>query len=293
MIKLKRVCIVIGLACNFNCRYCYRDFNRKELPKELSENMQKFLSTLTSDCESVIISGGEPLLYWNKILEIFSYIPKNIHKKIMTNGSLLTEEIVKYANDNNIEIYVSHDGENTKYLRGIDIFENKEILKLVRKIRLLTIGTVVTNKSNDVVKCYNYITKKLKRGNFIYRYSNLMDTGYIKDLIDNFDYNLFFKSRLEFINNYSTITQYYKSYYVREKVDGFNVDLAGNIIGIPTLIKYGTISDDYEQCVKVKQLLEDKRCIDKKCPVYGKCKGITQAMSEHYCKCVLIGSNFK
>ena len=169
MIKLPRICIPIGLECNLSCRYCFRDKSRRELPSKISNLMKDFLRQLDPEtCEVVCINGGEPLLYFEIITELFSYVPNNIHKKIITNGTLLTPEIVDYINNNNIELCVSHDGKNTQYLRGVDILKDSNIVKLLNQVHTLTIQTVVTQYSNDIMDCYNYIVNSLGRCDFHY-----------------------------------------------------------------------------------------------------------------------------
>ena len=105
MIKLNRVCVPLTLDCNLHCKYCYRDRERLDIP-DFSDDMKAYLCQLSPDwCEAVIASGGEPLLHWDKVKELFSYVPHNVHKKIMSNCLLLTEDIVSYINDNEIELH--------------------------------------------------------------------------------------------------------------------------------------------------------------------------------------------
>ena len=95
MLKLERVCVPLSLDCNLHCRYCYRD----------KEKLDKIRNLSPEWCEAVVASGGEPLMHFDKVKELFSYVPKNIHKKIMSNCTLLTQEIVDYINENEIVLY--------------------------------------------------------------------------------------------------------------------------------------------------------------------------------------------
>lgn len=291
MIKLTRVCIPLGLDCNFKCRYCYRDFCRKQIPSNLSDCMKEYLQQLTPDItESVCMSGGEPLIYWNTIQEIYKYIPQDIHLKIMTNGSLLTKEIVDFANQTNSEIFVSHDGKYTKFLRGIDIFENQDKLKLIRSIKNLVVNSVITNKNTDVVKNYLYIKDKLQREDFVYRFVNLMDTGYANNLIKDFNYNTFAKSYYEYCYKYKTEVPYYNRLSRDRKYNngGFNLDLDGNVIGMNTLNKYGTIYNTYEECYLKMLEVENLYCSKINCPLLYNCQTVKQGVSKHTCRCVKI-----
>lgn len=293
MIELSRVCIPLGLNCNLNCIYCYRDFCRKELPTILSDDMKIYLSQLDYDkCESVIMSGGEPLLYWDTIQEIFSYVPNNIHKKIMTNGLLLTEDKLRYLNDREVEVSISNDGVHTKKMRGVDIFTIPKLLDIIKRIDNLTISSVITKYNCDVIEIYNYMINILDRKDFKFRFVDLMDTGNVDNLIEGFDYDIYSRTVKEFNNKYYRQVSYYgRVHSDRNKGDsGFNVDLEGNIIGMNTLNKYGTIYDTYEECEKNMLLIEGMVCENSNCPIPNKCLGIRQAYGNHYCKCQLIRS---
>lgn len=271
-----------------NCKYCYRDFCRRKLPTELSDCVKEYLKQLDPlKTECVCMSGGEPLIYWSKIKEIFSYVPENVHKKIMTNGLLLTDEIVDYVNKYNVEICLSHDGEQTKFLRGIDIFENDKILELCRKIKILMVTSVITNRNEDVMANFRYIRNKLQRNNFVYRYCDLMNTGNVNDLLKDFDYALYARSSREYTLFYKKENPFYNR--VERKGGyapaGFNVDLDGNIVGMNTLVKYGTIYNTFDECYQKMLEIDNNFCKDKHCPIFTECNGLRQASDEHYCKC--------
>ncbi len=291
MIELNRVCIPLGLNCNMNCIYCYRDFCRRKLPNMLSNDMKLYLSQLDyNKCESVIMSGGEPLLYWDTIQEIFSYISNDIHKKIMTNGLLLTEDKLKYLNDMNVEVSISQDGIYTKKLRGIDIFTIPNLLNIVKNINNLTISSVITKYNCDVMEVYNYMVKTLDRKDFRFRYADLMNTGNVDNLIKGFDYDIYSRSIKEFNEKHYREMSYYGRVGKKRQSAGFNVDLSGNIIGMNTLNKYGTIYNTYDECLKNMYNIEKTYCEDTKCPLIGMCLGLRQAADKHYCKCQLIRS---
>lgn len=292
MIKIPRVCVILGLRCNLSCKYCYRDFARKDLPYTLSESMRTYLATLNpNECEGVTMSGGEPLIYWETVKECLSLVPDSIHKKIMTNGTLLTPEIVDYVNQNNIEVQVSHDGESTFYTRGIDIFNNAYLLGLIRNIKNLTIASVISSKNNDVIVCYDYIRNKLHREDFHFTPLILMDTGNVPELINGFDYDLYSRTFSEFMTLNYWDNKHYKSTKDLDRA-GFNLDLHGNILGLPTLTKYGTIHNTYEECKSNKVAFEDAYCRDTHCPLAGNCSGITQPHGEHYCKSILMKEGY-
>ena len=154
--------------------------------------MFKYLSQLSPQwCEAVIASGGEPLLYPEKVKTLFDNVPYNVHKKVMTNGANLTAELVKYFNDLDIEVALSHDGEATKYIRNCDILEDKEILRLVQNINRLTVCGVCTNKNPNPWDNFQYTSKLIGRNDFNYLPSPIFEDSHFKSLIEGFNYNAY------------------------------------------------------------------------------------------------------
>lgn len=283
MLKLGRVCIVFGMECNLHCKYCYRDIRKLNDIPSLTNEFKDYLRNLDpSWCTAVCASGGEPLLYFKKIQEAFDCVPKNVHKKIMTNGTLLTQEIVNYINDNNIELHFSHDGEMTEYLRGIDVLKDEKICNLIRQVNILRVVPVITSLNCDVVKCYEYTNKLLKRDDMIYAPSVVFDTGYNRDLIDGFDYDMYTRTYLEYCMLYRRKTPYYSG---TKRSNGFNFLPDGTIVGMSTMERYGTFLDTKEMLIKVKEAhKESDFCKNKKCNIRADCMAMTQTASHHVCR---------
>ena len=290
MIKFNRVCIPLGLDCNISCKYCYRDINRLPLPSKLNDLMMRYLKFLSPEwCTALVMSGGEPLLYLDKIKEIFSIADQKIHKKIMTNGILLTEDVVRCCNDNQIEVHVSHDGAATKELRGIDILEDPKKKELIKSINTLRIVGVVTNKNCDVIANYRDTVKKLDgRQNFMYDPCPIIQTPKNESLIKNFDYITYQKSMIEFNQEYRLNTPFYKKGNNKEypATYGYNVDLNGNIICTETLSKYGTVKNTKEEIFAAAEKSGDGDYCDSQidCPIRGRCCGMKACASPHMCK---------
>ena len=284
------------MECNFNCRYCYRDECRKKIPKEPTEKFLQYLRNLTADdTYSVIASGGEPLLYIDVIKKVFANVPKSIHKKIMTNGSLLTKDIIQYVNDNNIEVSVSHDGIFTEYLRGKDIFQDKKLLDLCREIKNLVITSVITNKNPDVMEVYQYEKSILKRP-FYYNPCAIQPTPTNKSLYMDFNYDIFQRTYSEFLITCESKpkTWYHNSiFYPRCHV---NVLLDGTVIGTKTMNSYGTVWDTKEDIIENFITTEYKHlqyCVNKKCSKIGNCAKMVSNENDFSCKISKIESECK
>lgn len=139
-----RLCIIVGLRCNLHCSYCF-ERGADACDEEFSPVVFDYISNLRPDdpTKVICISGGEPLLYWENTKHLLTLAPNWLHKKIVSNGTLLTEEIVDFLNEQDIELHLSHDGPRCAVSRGVDIFSDPKLLGLVRKVRNLSICYVI------------------------------------------------------------------------------------------------------------------------------------------------------
>jgi uncharacterized protein len=148
--KVKILKIQLGLSCNYSCEYCSQRF--VERPKETSQkDIETFIKTLEflefSEKDGLKIEywGGEPFVYWKTMRPLHEELKKKfagwVNKpaySIITNGSILNEEICDWLVTNNFSVAVSHDGPG-QHVRGPDPFEdpkNKEmVLSLYKRLR--------------------------------------------------------------------------------------------------------------------------------------------------------------
>lgn len=295
MLKIRRVCVPLGLNCNLHCKYCYRDLEKLDKIPDFSPDMIQYLNNLDpSWCEAVVASGGEPLLYWDKIKELFSYTPKDIHKVIMTNGTLLTQEMVNYINQNDIEVHLSHDGKMTKFLRGVDIFDDEHLLSLCRQIKTIRTFAVVTSYNNDIWENFFNTISRLRRKDIFYD-TTIVGSNNIEsqqDLLKNFNYDLYFKTLTEYQCSYYYIKNPYKNGRMltdnpmtNHKIQGgFNVLPNGIICGMTRICSnYGSIHlNSYDKLYENIMRTEDiSKC--KYCELNNFCSAKTNYISDYTC----------
>lgn len=285
-IKLQRVCVPLGVACNLHCKYCYRELNKPKIPA-FNDLMREFLATLDpNETEAVVTSGGEPFLYMDRVKELFKYANPKIHKKIMTSGTYLTQEYVDWINEEKIELHLSHDGSMTELLRGVNIFDDPKILALVKQVKILRINSVITKYNNDCWAVYNYMLRKLKRDDFRFTPNVVYSPGN-ESLIDGFDMNLYAETWLRVYEETPRIWAFNRPKRERPCL-GIDVLPNGDLVDIGYLHKYGTVLDSYED-VK-KRVLETDRsksvefCLSRDCKVRDKCQNFITIASPFNCK---------
>ena len=105
MAQIKTLKLKLGGECNLGCTHChceksFYEFNPDILPWIRSQNFDR-----------IEYGGGEPLLYWDLICGISNQLGRKYSHYFVTNGTLLTPEIVNYINSNpNIHLSISFDG---------------------------------------------------------------------------------------------------------------------------------------------------------------------------------------
>lgn len=284
-IKLSRVCVPLTLECDLNCRYCYRKVGRIPRIPDFTDSMREFLWQLDPlQVQAVVASGGEPLLRWDKVQELFSYCRSEQHKRLMTNGLNLSREIVEYVNKNNIEVLLSHDGAITEWTRGHDILKDPEIKNLVQHIDDLTVSCVCTAKNPDPYANYLY-TKSILKRDFYFHTNAVLDDRYLpENLVDGFDYDAFFHGRAILMINRLDRPQPPSEYLNK----GVNVLPDGRLVGMECIHHtYGTIYSTDEEVWSAQRRYGDRgECSNSRCPRHKNC-AYKASQSEHFCRVMI------
>ncbi len=142
--------IQLGLGCNYSCDYCSQKFVERgdsTSPKDIQEFMRKLgaLNLTEENGLKVEFWGGEPLVYWKTlkplaeaIREKFKDWKKQPVFSMITNGSILTDEIIEWLITMNFSVSISHDGPGQS-VRGPDPFDDPETKKrLLGFYRMMT-----------------------------------------------------------------------------------------------------------------------------------------------------------
>jgi uncharacterized protein len=171
---ISRLELIITESCNLNCQYCFvNKKNKRSMPLGVAKtaiNFLLFYSDAIKDL-NITIFGGEPLLEIESIYGILDYcrmlekkVPsKKISFSVTTNGTLITEEILKKI-DGRFLLLLSIDGnEKThnkyrKYRNGNgsfnDVFPKIELIREYQK----WLGVRMTVHPNTV----EYLSENVK-----------------------------------------------------------------------------------------------------------------------------------
>ena len=121
---VKALCLHIAHDCNLACQYCFAEegeyHGRRALMSfEVGKKALDFLVANSGNRVNLEVDffGGEPLMNWNVVKQLVEYgrsIEKEHNKKfrftLTTNGVLLNDEILEFANKEMGNIVLSIDG---------------------------------------------------------------------------------------------------------------------------------------------------------------------------------------
>jgi uncharacterized protein len=132
---IKRLKIQMGLSCNYSCSYCSQKYVERPVqgtPDKVDELIDELMLAFDfpkyGNGLRIEFWGGEPLVYWKtmkplaeKLRQVFPMAVLSV----ITNGSLLTREIVDWMVAYGFSMSISHDGPGQS-VRGPDPLETNE-----------------------------------------------------------------------------------------------------------------------------------------------------------------------
>lgn len=293
--------------CNARCIYCYEEgIERFDMS---SETADRFAEVLCASENPVDITwfGGEPLIKTDLIERITNTLKNNkkqFQAGIISNGSLLTNDIINKFSDWNISwIQISIDGMKDEYLRRkcyysdrIDIFDIvvENIGKLFNNgiyvdVRL----NIDAENAEDCVKVAEYLKEKYMDSSYLDVYpAFLSSTDYNSE--NNCDRLRYFEKIYDlYPPARSILTSIPKvSACFFQQTDAFVIDTDGSILCCDRDIgkqktKITTVYDisTFEDLKKPEYLIPETRTACKTCAYYPKCGGGCKAVYGSSCEC--------
>ena len=121
---VKALCLHIAHDCNLACKYCFAEEGeyhgkRAVMSYEVGKKALDFLVANSGNRVNLEVDffGGEPLMNWQVVKDLVAYgrsLEEPFHKKfrftLTTNGVLLNDEIMEFANKEMANIVLSIDG---------------------------------------------------------------------------------------------------------------------------------------------------------------------------------------
>jgi sulfatase maturation enzyme AslB (radical SAM superfamily) len=129
--RIRAISLILTADCNLSCRYCYQNAKKKKtMPwASLKASIELILAS-RSDEVQIDFLGGEPLLEFPMIRKAVEYVKKKrplgkrVKYLIITNGTLLTEDIIVFLESHAFETQISFDGvAEAQEIRGKGTFD--------------------------------------------------------------------------------------------------------------------------------------------------------------------------
>lgn len=178
--KLDRLVLCVSDLCNLTCKYCYlghgnakrtKRKNNQVMSKETLERTIDYILELFPDgVESIQFFGGEPLLNFDLLTYSLDYINRIFKEKsliepkytIVTNGTLINEEVHSFFNKYFYRITISLDGRKhindyNRCNQNVDvsihdiIYNNIQRINLDRKYKIDVQMTLTDKTLEDFV----------------------------------------------------------------------------------------------------------------------------------------------
>lgn len=299
--------VALTSKCNARCVYCYEEgIKQFDMSEETADRLAQVLCSSEKPID-ITWFGGEPLLKTDLIERITNQLKAN-HKdfqaEIITNGSLLTDDILAKFPDWNIQwVQISIDGMEEEYLRrkcyytpqpGIfdQLVEN--IGKLIDHEIPVDIRLNMDGKNaDDCIKVTEYLQNKYPNNSYLNVYPAFLSGTECNKVTTSERARHFEKVYDRYPPQQNLLSEIPKiNACFFSQAHAFVIDTDGSILCCDRDVgkrktKLSTVYDisSFETLDKPEHLIPAIRERCKKCVYYPKCGGGCRAVYESSCEC--------
>lgn len=327
--NLKKIFLILGTACNFNCIYCIEHENKPRCKKVLHPDVIAWLDDLSYKLPEVIkptihFYGGEPLLYKEAIHQVIDQFGDKFRYLIVSNGAYLDDKDVEYFNEHGVAFVLSNDGAETSFTRQVDMLKDASFVERFNRLKDRAVDAVWCAVNQDLYQVYDYV-QAVSPGTKVW-HEELIPTEDTDERLTKMDEAVLLKSFKRMGEEFESTKESYGSRefgrWLKEALGklkqpafgnfpncgsgqrNLSIDTEGNVYLCKNFNeKIGTIKDSYEVLNarakdKIKALrdanLEGKGCFD--CPAFYFCRGgcpFEKPSERQKEKCVLIRTKWQ
>ena len=149
---IKALCLHVAHTCNLNCSYCFASQGKYQgdralMSFETGKRAFDFLIENSGTRRNLEVDffGGEPLMNWDVVKKLVAYARsiekekgKNFRFTLTTNGVLIDDDVIEFANKEMSNVVLSLDGRKEVHDRfRVDYAGNGSYDKILPKFRKL------------------------------------------------------------------------------------------------------------------------------------------------------------
>lgn len=149
--RINKLILVITLRCNLRCKYCYVKKKNQTISKENAKKAVDLLMKTEGNKKIIEFFGGEPLLETKLVIDLINYarkVSKDNNKEIKflieTNGTKISNNLIKTINKKDTYLSISYDGSNNDTNR---IYKNNNNNNKTSKVIEENISKLKKNKN--------------------------------------------------------------------------------------------------------------------------------------------------
>lgn len=218
-----RYVFVLTNLCNLKCSFCFQEKKRINFNMDF-DDWVNLLEQIPQDAR-VTLTGGEPLIFPN-FIELFKKVVAKVSCNIISNGLLLTHELIdemlKYENFKVLSISIDNIGNTLRDLSAKEWLELKEKLAYFVKKRdemgsscVLDIKTTILDENaEELFSIYKYCVEELHcdthgfqflKGSYLQHSDKIYDMDKIFETSHAYEYQKFdaIKEQFKLIQNYN------------------------------------------------------------------------------------------
>ena len=174
----KRYCYVLTNLCNLACTFCFQE--RKKQKGAMTKNDWIKLTEQLPSYARVTLTGGEPIVF-DGFREIFDKVASNFECNVITNGLLLTQELIdfmlSYENFKVLSISIDNEkntirkqanvneenwDEKWQHVESMMIYFQDKKTKIGSSCTLDSKTVVLDDNAEDLFKIHKYCIEDLK-----------------------------------------------------------------------------------------------------------------------------------
>lgn len=167
--------IQLGMSCNYTCSYCNQASEVGAVTVTKTADADEFLEELDGwlqgSPDRIEFWGGEPFLYFAKLRKLVPVLRERFpaaNFTIVSNGSLIDEEILEFIERFDIFVAISHDGPG-QHLRGPDPFDDPQRAQWLREFwrrrggsrRRAAFNFVITPANADIQATRRWLAERV------------------------------------------------------------------------------------------------------------------------------------